>query len=108
MGGDSRLHRPSTEINSHGARTIWRLAMMAQDTSSLLVAGEQAVHRPARALIGWLTPSEATTMLLGRNPKPGEDVEAHLKATEPYRESVARRDPRIFTDPIVDDDRFSS
>jgi hypothetical protein len=81
---------------------------MAQDTSSLLVAGEQAVHRPARALIGWLTPSEATTMLLGRNPKPGEDVEAHLKATEPYRESVARRDPRIFTDPIVDDDRFSS
>ena len=81
---------------------------MAQDTGSLLVAGEQVVHRPARALIGWLSPSEATTMRLGRNPNPGEDVEAHIRATEPYRESVARRVPRIFTSPLVDDERFSS
>lgn len=80
---------------------------MAQDTGSLLVAGEQVVHRPARALIGWLSPGEATTMRLGRNPNPGEDVETHIRATEPYRESVARRAPRAFTSPLVDDERFS-
>jgi hypothetical protein len=81
---------------------------MAQETSSLLVAGEQVVHRPARALIGWLSPSEATTMRLGRNPNPGEDIEVHVRATESYRESVARRAPRIFTNPLVEDEQFSS
>jgi len=82
--------------------------MMDDNADSGLIAGEQVAHRPARALIGWLAPSEAATMLLGRNPNPGEDIETYLMTTEPYRESVASRKPRIFTNPIVDEKRFSS
>jgi len=46
-------------------------------------------------------------MLLGRNPNPGEDVDAQIEAAEPYRDAVGRREPRVFTNPIVDDDQFS-
>jgi hypothetical protein len=80
--------------------------VISQDTSSLVVAGEQVVNRPARALIGWLPPNEAITMLLGRNPNPGDDVETYSKAAERYREAAGRREPYVSTDPIVDDDRF--
>jgi hypothetical protein len=81
---------------------------MTENASSLLVNGEQVVLRPARALIGWLSPSEAATMLLGRNPNPGENVEAHLKTAQQHREGVGRRETYTFTDPMVDDKRFSS
>lgn len=81
--------------------------MIPQDTSGLLVAGEQVVNRPARALIGWVTPNEAITMLLGRNPNPGDDVEAQINAAEPYRDAVAHREPSVFTNPVVDDHQFS-
>lgn len=80
---------------------------MTENASSLLVGGEQVVLRPARALIGWLSPNEAATMLLGRNPNPGEDVEAHLKTAQQYREAVGRRGTYTVTDPMVDDKRFS-
>jgi hypothetical protein len=81
--------------------------VIAQETSSLLVAGEQVVNRPARALIGWLPPSEAITVLLGRNPNPGDDVEAQRKAAEPYREAVERREPYVSINPILEDGRFA-
>ncbi len=81
--------------------------MISQDTSSLLVAGEQVMNRPARALVGWLAANEAVSMLLGRNPNPGDSVDVQIKASEPYRDAVERREPYVPTDPIVDDHQFS-
>jgi hypothetical protein len=81
--------------------------VIAQDTSGLLVASEQVVHRPARALIGWLSPNEGITLLLGRNPNPGDDIETYSNAAEQYRKAAERREPYVSTNPMVDDDRFA-
>jgi len=65
------------------------------------------MNRPAKALIGWFASNEAVTTLLGRNPNPGDNVDAQIKASEPYRDAVARREPYVPTNPMVDDHQFS-
>jgi len=72
-----------------------------------LIPGEDVVLRQARALVGWVNPSEAIMMLLGRNPAPTDDTAGLAEEAAMYRSVVESRglyepkDPTVSEHPIV-------
>lgn len=77
--------------------------MTGAEPPSGLVPGEDVVHRPARALIGWVSTSEAITMLLGHTPGPNDDTARLAEEAAACREAVDARPPYEQADPLIPD-----
>jgi len=76
--------------------------MTVQPEAMTFVPGEEVLRRKARSLIGWLADQEAISVLLGRTPKPGDDVGPLLARVNACRKAVAEMPrPRLQT-PLVD------
>jgi hypothetical protein len=73
------------------------------DSPSGLVPGENLVHRPARALIGWVNSSEAVRLLLGHNPGPNDETGGLAEQAAECREAVEARPPYEEVDPLIPD-----
>lgn len=75
---------------------------MSDVTPSLqLVQGEEVLHRPARALIGWMTELEAITSLLGRNPIPTDELGSLRERHGAARAEVSALAIRAPQDPVI-------
>ena len=66
-----------------------------------MIQGEEVLHRPARALIGWMSEPEAIAALLGRNPVPTDDLASLRKHHAAARAAVARLAVRQPQDPLI-------
>jgi hypothetical protein len=69
------------------------------------IPGEPITWRRARVLLGWLTPQEGVIQLLGRAPKPDDDLTEVQATIARARSAVARRRPTPIVDPVVPGDR---
>jgi hypothetical protein len=68
-----------------------------------LVQGEEVLHRPGRALVGWMSEPEAVTSLLGRNPVPTDDLPGLRKQHSSFRTAVSRLALRQLENPVISD-----
>jgi hypothetical protein len=78
--------------------------MTSEPEAITVVPGEEVLRRPARGLIGWLSDQEAAAALLGRNPKPGEDIGQYLAVAAECRAAVRQRPLFNSLEPIVQRD----
>ena len=76
--------------------------MIAGDPPLEMIQGEQVLRREARALIGWMSESEAIVSLLGRNPLPGEDLSELRRRHRQYRETASQLPDGEDADPLIE------
>ncbi len=75
--------------------------MAAESSAAGLTAREPVAHRPARALLGWLTEQEAVQALLGRNPVPTDDLSAMREIHSSCKQAVESRHRYEPVSPVV-------
>ena len=68
-----------------------------------MIQGEEVLHRPARALLGWMSEPEAITSLLGRNSVPTDDLPSLRKRHASSRAAVSRLAVKQLEDPVMSD-----
>lgn len=78
---------------------------MASEAVPEPIAGEPLLHRPARALVGWLGDQEAVQALLGRGPVPSDELSPLQQTVTSCRSAVERRAPYRVEDPLVPGDK---